>query len=160
MKLEIVVSQGATLTCSVDDVSLVEVVEEEPETPVVQEPMNTLLKNGTFLDTDGDNKADNWTYWFGTAVEAPSAVDEDGLTITANSSGGAQRLTVHQTASNLDPSKTYLLTGRYNVISTGSGSLEIRYNTSNQLAKHTSKTDGWKSLARRSPVSILSSWSS
>lgn len=107
-----------------------------------------LITNGTFTDSDNNGKADGWTYWCGNDTEAPSAVGEDGLTITANSSSGAQRLTVHQTASNLDPSKTYLLTGRYTVISTGSGSLEIRYNTSNQLAKHTSKTDGWKTFSQ------------
>lgn len=141
-KLEIVVSQGATLTCSVDDVSLTEVVTGEPDAS------SELLPNGVFADANGDGKADSWTYWNGSAIAAPSSVDEDGLHITADSSGGAQRLTVHQTVSGLDASKTYRLSGEYNVVSTGYGSLEIRYNTSNRLAYHSSKTDGVQSFSQ------------
>ena len=67
MKLEIVVSQGATLTCSVDDVSLVEVVsEEEPETA-------ELLLNGNYADGNGDGKADSWNYWNGSNAPADSS---------------------------------------------------------------------------------------
>ena len=115
---------------------------------VFAEETTNLFTNGIFADANGDGKAEGWTCWFGTVAEAPSSVGEDGLTITADSSVGAQRLTVHQTVSGLDSSKTYVLSGRYNVISTGSGSLEIRYNTSNQLAKLTSKTDGWQTFSQ------------
>ena len=110
-----------------------------------------LIVNGTFADADGDGKADGWSYWFGSVTEAPSSVGEDGLTINADSSGGAQRLTVHQTINDLDPEKTYRITGRYNVVSTGKGSLEIRHNASDvvdekRLAYTTSKTDGWQTF--------------
>ena len=138
-KLEIVVSQGAILTCSVDDISLTEVAGESAEA-------TELLVNGTFADADGDTRADGWSYWNGTVAAAPSSVDEDGLHICADSTGGTQRLTVHQTVSGLDEAKTYRLTGQYNVHSTANGSLEIRFNTSNRLAYHTSKTDGWQTF--------------
>ena len=106
-----------------------------------------LLKNGTFVDANADGKADDWSYYKGSVTEAPSSVGIDGLTITADSSSGAQRLTVHQTVSGLTVGKTYRLTGEYNVISTGSGSLEIRHdnatdNDTKRFAYHTSKTNG------------------
>ena len=146
IKLEIVVSQGATLTCSVDDISLTEVViEEDPE------KTNELLLNGKFADGDNDGKADSWTYWNGTAIAANSSVDENGLSITADSTGGAQRLTVHQTVTGLDASKTYRFTGDYNIISTGKGSFEIGYipnasGSRTNAVKLYSKTDGWQSF--------------
>lgn len=146
MKLEIVVSQGATLVCSVDDVSLTEVVveEEEPESA-------ELLVNGTYADDNGDGKADSWNYWNGTAVAAPSACGEDGLTITADSTSETQRLTVHQTVTGLDASKTYRFTGDYNILSTGKGAFEIGYTpnaTGSRInaVKLYSKTDGWQSF--------------
>ena len=146
MKLEIVVSQGATLTCSVDDVSLVEVVteEEEPETA-------ELLVNGTYADEDGDGKADSWNYWNGSNAPAASSCNEDGLSITADSSGTAQRLTVHQTVSGLDKSKTYRFTGEFNILSTGKGAFEIGYTpnaTGSRInaVKLYAKTDGWQSF--------------
>ena len=147
LKFEIVVSDGATLTCSVDDMSLVKVEEETTQETYLE----TLFKNGTFLDLDSDGKADDWTYWNGSSTAASSSVGEDGLTITADSSSGKQRLTVYQTAT-VEAGKTYKLTGRYQVTSTGNQSLEIRYNageTSNTtIAKHTSATDGWQTIEK------------
>ena len=146
MKLEIVVSQGATLVCSVDDVSLTEVVVEveEPETA-------ELLVNGNYADDNDDGKADSWNYWNGTAVAAPSACGEDGLTITADSTSETQRLTVHQTVTGLDASKTYRFTGDYNILSIGKGAFEIGYTPNatgsrNNAVKLYSKTDGWQSF--------------
>ena len=145
-KIEFVVSQGATLTCSIDDVSLTEVAAEEEEPEITN-----LLLNSTFADADNDTKADFWNYWNGTAVAAPSAVGEDGLTITADSTSETQRLTVHQTVSGLDASKTYRFTGDYNIISTGKGAFEIGYTpnaTGSRInaVKLYSKTDGWQSF--------------
>ena len=105
-----------------------------------------LMVNGIFADTNGDGKADGWSYYTGSAAECPSTLGEDGITINADSSGTPQRLTVHQTV-NVTAGTTYRLTGRYQVTSTASGSLEIRYNAggpNQRLAYHTSKTDGWQ----------------
>lgn len=105
-----------------------------------------LIINGTFADTDSDGKADDWSYWNGTVASASAACDENGLTITADSTSETQRLTVHQTVSNLNAGGTYHLTGRYQVSSTSYGSLEIRYNAGGSnvtIANHTSVTDGW-----------------
>lgn len=146
-KLEIVVSQGAILTCSVDDISLTEVAAEEEE----PEQSTELLVNGTFADADGDGYADDWSYWNGTAVAAPSSVGEDGLAISADSSSETQRLTVHQTVTGLDSTKTYRFTGEYNILSTGKGGFEIGY-TPNATGSRTdavklySATDGWQSF--------------
>ena len=144
VKLEIVVSQGAILVCSVDDVALTEVPQETPETA-------ELLVNGTYADADGDGKADSWNYWNGSNTAAESFCGEDGLTISADSTAGAQRLTVHQTITGLDSTKTYRFTGEYNILSTGKGAFEIGYTpnaTGSRInaVKLYSKTDGWQSF--------------
>lgn len=110
-----------------------------------------LIVNGTFADADSDGKADGWSYYIGSAVECPSVLGEDGITINADSTSAAQRLTVHQTVSGLDSSKTYRFTGDYNIISTGKGAFEIGYtpNASGSrinAVKLYSKTDGWQSF--------------
>ena len=145
VKLEIVISQGATLTCSVDDVSLVEVVEEESEAPETE----NLLLNGTYADENGDGTADSWTYWNGSNAAAAASCNEDGLSITADSSDTAQRLTVHQTVTGLDATKTYRFTGEYYILSTGKGAFEIGYTpnaTGSRInaVKLYAKTDGWQ----------------
>ena len=53
----------------------------QPMTSIVARAESAnLLVNGDFsIDADGDNKADGWTYWYGTAIEAASSIGEDGL---------------------------------------------------------------------------------
>ena len=105
--------------------------------------------NGSFADGDGDGKADGWTYWNGSVTPAASEAGEDGLTISADSSAEAQRLTVHQTVTGLEAGKTYTFSGLLNVLSTSKGSVEIRYGldgTNTRITYHTSKTDGWEEM--------------
>lgn len=156
LKVEFVVGPNADMTCSIGDVYLVEVVEEEPEPPVVQKSLNTLLLNGTFLDTNSDNKADSWNYYVKGATVAETELNPSGgIKIIANTDREnntvTHMLTLHQTVSDLDPNKVYRITGDYHVVSTNFGSLEIRHNASTdtqekRLAYETSKTNGWQSF--------------
>ena len=87
--------------------------------PAAAAESDELFVNGTFeTDANGDGKADGWSYYIGSAVECPSTLGEDGITINADSTSAAQRLTVHQTVA-VTSGSTYRLTLRYQVVSTG-----------------------------------------
>jgi hypothetical protein len=112
-----------------------------------------LLENGSFADVvEGytgnynkaeDNKAAAWQYWTNTK-EAKTELIENGIKIEALSktNGSAERVTIQQTVTGLEAGKKYKLSGKYEVISTASGSFSIDVNGVTTIASHTSKTDG------------------
>ena len=151
VKFEIIVSNGATLVATLNNISLKGTTTE-----------TELLTNGTFADANSDNKADGWSYYNGTSVIADTEiVSGGGLKIICQTK---ERLTLHQTVtSGIEKGKTYILSGQVQVTNTSNGAFTVRYITQNSSSgqiekvenpnyKIQSATDGWQTVTYEIPV--------